>query len=65
MGNFLFVHHGADDEALIGGLLRQGILVRSGVELGLPGWVRITAGPEPLMDQVAAALPVVRAEVLA
>ena len=65
VGNFLLVHHGADDEALIGGLLRHGILVRSGVELGLPGWVRITAGPEPLMDQVAAALPVVRAEVLA
>jgi histidinol-phosphate aminotransferase len=64
-GNFLLVHHGADDAALVAGLLRRGLLVRSGAELGLPGWVRITAGPEPLMDRVAAALPQVRAEVLA
>jgi histidinol-phosphate aminotransferase len=63
-GNFLLVHHGADDAELVVGLLRRGILVRSGAELGLPGWVRITAGPEPLMDQVATALPEVRAEVV-
>jgi len=62
-GNFLLVRHGADDAALVAGLLRRGLLVRSGAELGLPGWVRITAGPEPLMDRVAAALPEVRAEV--
>jgi histidinol-phosphate aminotransferase len=62
-GNFLLVRHGADDAALVAGLLRRGLLVRSGAELGLPGWVRITAGPEPLMDHVAAALPEVRAEV--
>jgi histidinol-phosphate aminotransferase len=62
-GNFVLVHHGADDAALVAGLLRRGLLVRSGAELGLPGWVRITAGPEPLMDRVAAALPEVRAEV--
>ena len=34
VGNFLLVHHGADDEALIGGLLRHGILVRSGGSSG-------------------------------
>jgi histidinol-phosphate aminotransferase len=62
-GNFLLVRHGADDAALVAGLLRRGLLVRSGAELGLPGWVRITAGPEPLMDRVAAALPEVRTEV--
>jgi histidinol-phosphate aminotransferase len=62
-GNFVLVRHGADDAALVAGLLRRGLLVRSGAELGLPGWVRITAGPEPLMDRVAAALPEVRAEV--
>jgi histidinol-phosphate aminotransferase len=64
-GNFLLVRHGVDDAALVAGLLRRGLLVRSGAELGLPGWVRITAGPEPLMDRVAVALPEVRAEVLA
>jgi histidinol-phosphate aminotransferase len=62
--NFVLVHHGADDAALAGGLLRRGVLVRPGTELGLPGWVRITVGPEPLMDRVAAALPAARAEVL-
>jgi hypothetical protein len=30
----------------------------------MPGWARITAGPEPLMDRVATALPAVRDEVL-
>jgi histidinol-phosphate aminotransferase len=64
-GNFLLVRHGVEDAALADGLLRRGLLVRSGAELGLPGWVRITAGPEPLMDRVAAALPEVRADVLA
>ena len=64
-GNFLLVRHGVDDAALVAGLLRRGLLVRPGAELGLPGWVRITAGPEELMDRVAAALPEVRAEVLA
>jgi histidinol-phosphate aminotransferase len=60
--NFVLVRHGADDAELVDGLLRSGILVRSGAELGLPGWVRITVGPEPLMDQVVAALPALLAE---
>jgi histidinol-phosphate aminotransferase len=60
--NFLLVEHGVDDTALMDGLLRRGILVRPGSELGLPGWARITVGPEPLMDRVAEALPAVRAE---
>jgi histidinol-phosphate aminotransferase len=55
--NFLLVRHGADDAQLGDGLLRRGILVRSGAGLGLPGWARITVGPEPLMDRVATALP--------
>jgi histidinol-phosphate aminotransferase len=60
--NFLLVHHRVDDAALMDGLLRRGILVRPGSELGLPGWARITVGPEPLMDRVAQALPAVCAE---
>jgi histidinol-phosphate aminotransferase len=60
--NFLLVEHGVDDTALMDGLLRRGILVRPGSELGLPGWARITVGPEPIMDRVAEALPAVCAE---
>jgi histidinol-phosphate aminotransferase len=60
--NFLLVEHGADDHALADGLLRRGVLVRPGSELGLPGWARITVGPRPLMDRVAQALPAVLAE---
>jgi histidinol-phosphate aminotransferase len=60
--NFLLVEHGADDAALADGLLRRGVLVRPGSQLGLPGFARITVGPEPLMDRVAEALPAVLAE---
>ena len=61
--NFVLVRHGADDAQLVEGLLRRGLLVRSGAHLGLPGWARITVGPEPLMDRVAAAFPEVLSEV--
>jgi histidinol-phosphate/aromatic aminotransferase/cobyric acid decarboxylase-like protein len=56
------VRHGADDAELGDGLLRRGIWVRSGAELGLPGWARITVGPEPLMERVAAAVTEVLTE---
>jgi histidinol-phosphate aminotransferase len=61
--NFVLVRHGADDAQLGLVLLRRGILVRSGAGLGRPGWTRITVGPEPVMDRVAAALPAVLGEV--
>jgi histidinol-phosphate aminotransferase len=60
--NFLLVEHGADDDALADGLLRRGVLVRPGSELGLPGWARITVGPQPLMDRAAEGLPAALAE---
>jgi histidinol-phosphate aminotransferase len=60
--NFLLVEHGADDDALADRLLRRGVLVRPGGELGLPGWARITVGPRPLMDRALEALPAVLAE---
>jgi histidinol-phosphate aminotransferase len=63
--NFLLVEHGTDDSRLSDGMLRRGILLRPGTDLGLPGWTRVTVGPEPLMDRVARALPEVRAELLA
>lgn len=60
--NFLLVEHGAHDGELMDRLLRRGILIRPGTELGLPGWTRITVGPDPLMDRVVAELPAARAE---
>jgi histidinol-phosphate aminotransferase len=63
--NFVLVRHGVDDAALVEGLLRRGVLVRPGADLGLPGWTRITVGPRPLMDRVAGALPAVLAELRA
>jgi histidinol-phosphate aminotransferase len=63
--NFLLVQHGVDDEGLFDGLLRRGVLIRPGAEMGMPGWARITVGPQPLMQLVTEALPEVRAELLA
>ena len=54
--NFLLVHHRLDDVALFDGMLRRGILIRPGTDLGMPGWARITVGPEPLMERAAEAL---------
>jgi histidinol-phosphate aminotransferase len=62
--NFLLAEHGVDDAALIDGLLRRGILIRPGAEMGMPGWARITVGPEALMERAAEALIEVRAQLL-
>ena len=45
-----------DDVELTEGLARRGYLVRAGSEFGLAGFVRITTGPVPLMERVAAEL---------
>jgi histidinol-phosphate aminotransferase len=63
--NFLLVQHGVDDAGLFDGLLRRGVLIRPGAEMGMPGWARITVGPQPLMQLVTEALAEVRAELLA
>jgi len=59
--NFLLVDVGVDDLALTDGLARRGFLVRAGSEFGLAGFVRITTGPVPLMERVAAELAEARA----
>jgi histidinol-phosphate aminotransferase len=59
--NFLLVRVGVDDLALTNGLAQRGLLVRAGSEFGLEGFVRITTGPEPLMERAAAELADVRA----
>jgi histidinol-phosphate aminotransferase len=64
--NFVLVDlGGVDDGDLHEALVRRGVLVRPGSELGLPGWARITVGPEEVMDRAAAALLETRLGLLA
>jgi histidinol-phosphate aminotransferase len=63
--NFVLIElGGVDDGELAAGLLRRGILVRPGAELGLPGWARVTVAPDDVMDRAAAALLETRLELL-
>jgi histidinol-phosphate aminotransferase len=43
----------ADDLAVTEHVARRGMLIRPGTEFGLPGHVRITVAPAPLMERVA------------
>jgi histidinol-phosphate aminotransferase len=54
--SFVLARVGGDDVAVCEVLARQGFLLRAGSEFGLPGFVRVTIGPEELMDEVGAAL---------
>jgi histidinol-phosphate aminotransferase len=62
--NFVLVDVGVDDLALTEGLARRGLLVRAGSEFGLTGFVRITTGPMPLMERVAAEVADLRGKLL-
>jgi histidinol-phosphate aminotransferase len=62
--NFVLVDLGVDDVALFERMVRRGVLIRPGHELGLPGWARITVGPEDVMDRAADALLETRLELL-
>jgi histidinol-phosphate aminotransferase len=46
----------ADDVAVTDRVARRGILLRAGTEFGLPGHVRITVAPAPLMERAAGEL---------
>ncbi|HEX5195461.1 MAG TPA: histidinol-phosphate transaminase [Solirubrobacteraceae bacterium] len=54
--SFVLVQVGGDDVGVCEALAREGLLLRAGREFGLPGYVRVTIGPEALMDRVADAL---------
>jgi histidinol-phosphate aminotransferase len=54
--NFLLVDVGIDGLDLAKALLRRGFLVRPGEDFGMPGYIRVTIGPLPLMERLAAAL---------
>jgi histidinol-phosphate aminotransferase len=60
--NFVLAELGVDDVELADLLVRRGILIRPGSELGLPGWARITVAPRDVMDRAAAALLDARAQ---
>lgn len=62
--NFLLARTGVDDVELAECLARRGLLIRPGSEFGLPGHVRITVGPAPLMERVAAELATCRDRLL-
>lgn len=50
--NFVLARLDGDDAELAEGLAARGILVRPGTDFALPGYVRITVGPVPLMERV-------------
>ncbi len=50
--NFVLARVDVDDMMLADRLARRGILIRPGSDFGLPGYVRITVGPVPLMRRV-------------
>ena len=60
--NFLLVGVQADDLAVAKALLRRGLLVRPGQDFGMPGYLRITIGPLPLMERLAEELARARDE---
>jgi histidinol-phosphate aminotransferase len=61
--NFVLVWVGGDDRELARSLAEEdGLLVRTGSEYGLDGYVRITVGPPELMERVAAAIGRVRTQ---
>jgi histidinol-phosphate aminotransferase len=62
--NFVLADVGVDDLDLARSLLRRGLLVRPGSELGLDRTIRVTVGPEPLMTRFSAEFAAARAELM-
>jgi histidinol-phosphate aminotransferase len=50
--NFVLVELGIDDQHVFDALAKEGLIVRPGSELGLPGYVRVTTAAEDLMHAV-------------
>ena len=48
--SFVLARVDGDDELLAREMARGGVLVRAGSEIGLPGHLRVTVGPTPLME---------------
>src|SRR6185312_7580950 len=54
--NFVLLRLGIDERPVCDELMRQGILIRPGSTLGLPGYVRVTMAPDELVRRTAAAV---------
>ena len=50
--NFVLARVDVDDVVLGDRMAERGLLIRPGSDYGLPGYVRITVGPLPLMDRL-------------
>ncbi len=48
--SFVLARVDGDDELIAHEAARGGVLVRAGSEIGLPGHLRVTVGPAPLME---------------
>jgi len=57
--NFVLVELGVDDIPACDELVRRGLLIRPGSEFGLPGYVRVTVAPAPVMRRAAAEIAAV------
>jgi histidinol-phosphate aminotransferase len=60
--NFVLVELGVDDLQVCDTLAREGLLLRPGTELGLPGYVRVTTASVELMQRVGDRIGRVAAE---
>ena len=60
--NFVLARVDVDDVALGDRLAERGLLIRPGSDYGLPGYTRVTVGPRPLMERLAAELAEVCSE---
>lgn len=54
--NFVLVRLGIDERPVCDALMRQGILIRPGSTLGLPGYVRVTMAPDELVRTAGRAI---------
>ncbi len=54
--NFVLLRLGGDERGVCDELMRQGILVRAGSTLGLPGYIRVTMAPDELVRRAATAI---------
>ncbi len=60
--NFVLLELGVDDAAVCDAMMRRGLMVRGGTGFGLPGYIRVTVGPIPVMQRAARELLEVVAE---
>ncbi len=50
--NFVLIRHGLDDELVFKKFLEEGIIIRPGNKLGLPGTARVTIGTMEQIDRI-------------